>query len=322
MRAITMTQPGGPDVLVCAQVPMPEPAANEVVIKVVAAGINRPDVLQRLGLYPAPADANPGLGLEVSGHIHACGSNVTGWQVGDPVCALTHGGGYAQFVRVDAGSVMTAPDGISLRDAAALPETVLTVWQNVFAKACLKSGETLLVHGAASGIGSTAIQMAKAQGATVIATARSEEKCAFGAKLGADLVINTERKDFASIVGEAGGADVVLDMMAGTFMAGNLACLKARGRLALIAFNAGHEAPVNFIPVLQKHLTIMGSTLRPLLLDEKAALCDAVQAHVWPWIAAGTFAPVIDQTFALEDAAKGHQSMESGTFMGKLLLLP
>lgn len=322
MHAIVYNEPGGPEVLTVTDIPVPVPTRNQVLIKVVAAGINRPDVLQRLGLYPPPPDANPGLGLEVSGHVHACGKDVKRWQKADAVCALTHGGGYADFVLVDAGSVMTAPKGVSLRDASALPETVLTVWHNVFAKAGLEPGETLLVHGAASGIGSTAIQMAKAHGARVIATARSDDKCAFGKALGADFVINTKTQDFATTAREASGVDVVLDMMAGSFMAGNLAALNPRGRLALIAFNAGHKAEVDFIPVLTKHLQIFGSTLRPLPLEAKASLCRAVEAQVWPWLETGKFKPVIDRVFALEDAAKAHVCLESGAHKGKLLLIP
>ncbi|MDQ7019954.1 MAG: NAD(P)H-quinone oxidoreductase [Robiginitomaculum sp.] len=322
MRAIVFDQPGDADVLKCQEVPMPVPSENQVLIKVLAAGINRPDVLQRLGLYPPPPDANPGLGLEVSGHIEALGAGVKTWQVGEAVCALTHGGGYADYVLVDAGSVMAAPKGISLRDAAALPETVLTVWQNVFAKAGLKPGETLLVHGATSGIGTTAIQMAKAHGARVIATARHDDKAAFGRALGADIVINTQKEDFAAIAREAGGVDVVLDMVGGEFLEGNIAALNPGGRLALIAFLGGYEARINLIPVLQKHLHIMGSTLRPLSLAAKAALCRAVEKQVWPWVAAGKLAPVIDQTFALCEAAKAHAYLESGVHKGKLLLIP
>jgi len=322
MRAITFTDPGDADVLHCADFPQPVPGENQVLIKVLAAGINRPDVLQRVGLYPPPADANPGLGLEVSGHIHARGDGVTNWQIGEAVSALTHGGGYAEFVLVDAGSVMTAPKGISLRDAAAMPETVLTVWQNVFAKAGLKPGETLLVHGATSGIGSTAIQMASAHGARVIATARDDDKCAFGKALGADVVINTKAQDFAAIAREAGGVDVVLDMVGGEFLEGNITALNPGGRLALIAFLGGYEAKINLIPVLQKHLHIMGSTLRPLSLEAKAALCRAVEKQVWPWVEAGKLAPVIDQTFPLCEAVKAHAYLESGVHKGKLLLIP
>ncbi|PHS24241.1 MAG: NAD(P)H-quinone oxidoreductase [Robiginitomaculum sp.] len=322
MRAIVFDQPGDASVLYCQDVAMPNPNENQVLVRVVATGVNRPDVLQRLGLYPPPPGANPGLGLEVSGHIQALGPGAQRWAIGDAVCALTHGGGYSEFVLVDAGSVMAAPKGISLRDAAGLPETVLTVWQNVFAKAGLKAGETLLVHGASSGIGSTAIQMAKAYGARVIATARDDEKCAFGAALGADLVINTEAEDFAALVQKAGGADVVLDMVGAPFLAGNIAALNPGGRLALIAFAGGYEAPLNLIPVMQKHLHIMGSTLRPLSLEAKATLCRDVEEYVWPWLAAGKLAPVIDRTFALCDAAKAHAFLESGAHKGKLLLIP
>ncbi|PHS20708.1 MAG: NAD(P)H-quinone oxidoreductase [Robiginitomaculum sp.] len=322
MRAIIFDQPGDADVLKCQEVPTPVPGENQVLIKVLAAGVNRPDVLQRVGLYPPPPGANPGLGLEVSGHVHARGPGVERWAIGDAVCALTHGGGYAEFVLVDAGSVMIAPKGISLRDAAALPETVLTVWQNVFVKAGLRPGETLLVHGATSGIGSTAIQMAKAHGARVIATARNDDKCAFGKALGADMVINTQKQDFAAIAREAGGVDVVLDMVGGEFLDGNIAVLNSGGRLALIAFLGGYEAKINLIPVLQKHLHIMGSTLRPLDLSAKAKLCREVEKHVWAWLAAGKFAPVIDRTFALCEAAKAHACLESGVHKGKLLLIP
>jgi putative PIG3 family NAD(P)H quinone oxidoreductase len=322
MRAIVFQQPGEPEVLTCTDAPRPVAGPEQVLIKVLAAGVNRPDVLQRQGLYPPPPDANPGLGLEVSGHIEVCGKGVKHWKKGDAVCALTHGGGYAEYVLADAGSVMAAPLGISLRDAAALPETVLTVWQNVFDKAALQAGETLLVHGAASGIGSTAIQMAKARGAKVITTARTDEKCAFGQKLGADLVINTQTQDFISLSQDFGGVDVVLDMLAGPFLQGNLDALNTGGRLALIAFNAGYMTQINLLPVLQKHLHLFGSTLRPLPFEAKAALCQAVQETVWPWIEARRFAPVIDRAFALEDAARAHVYLQSGEHRGKVLLIP
>ncbi len=322
MRAIQFDQPGGAEVLYCADIPMPVPAAHEVLIKVAAAGVNRPDILQRCGLYPPPPNACPRLGLEVSGIVEAVGNKVSRWKKGDAVCALTPGGGYADYALADAGCLMPVPRGMALRDAAALPETVLTVWQNVFAKAQLKPGETLLVHGASSGIGTTAIQMAKAHGAKVLATARTDEKCALAMKLGTDLAINSIENDFAVAVRDFGGADVVLDMVCGSFMAGNLASLNPGGRLAIIAFLGGHKIEASMVPVLQKHLHIFGTTLRPLPLEQKAGLCRAVESEVWPWVEANKVQPLIEGVFALEQVAKAHRQMESAAHKGKLLLIP
>ncbi len=322
MRAIFAPEPGGPAALQRQDVPRPEPGPGQVRFKVTAAGVNRPDIIQRQGLYPPPPGAPASLGLEASGVIDAVGAGVDMWGQGDDVCALLHGGGYADWALAEAAHCLPIPKGVSLRDAAGLPETVLTVWANVFEAGALQPGETLLVHGGASGIGTTAIQMAKAQGARVFATAGSDEKCALCQRLGADTAINYRTDDFGAILQAAGGADVILDMVGGDYVQNNIDSLRAGGRLISIAFLTGSRVTIDLMRVMLKRLTLTGSTLRSRPDAEKARLGAAVRQHVWPWIEAGAVAPVIDSVFTLEDAAAAHERMESGGHAGKILLTP
>ena len=320
MPAITVPAPGGPDALVLETRPCPTPAQGEVRIRVTAAGVNRPDVFQRLGVYPPPAGASDILGLEVSGHVDALGPDAQRWSVGDPVCALVAGGGYAEYVCVDSGSVLPQPNPVSLRDCAGLPETVFTVWANVFESGALQPGETFLVHGGTSGIGTTAIQMARAQGARVIATAGTDEKCALCTRLGADFAINYRTTDFGEAVSAFGGADVILDMVGGDYTARNIAVLKRGGRLVNIAFLKGSKVELDLMPVMLKRLTVTGSTLRARPVAEKARLAQAIESTVWPWIEQGRLAPVIDSVFPLQAARAAHERIDSGDHAGKILL--
>ncbi len=321
-RAVRAREPGGPDVLELVQSPLPALGPAGVLIKVVAAGVNRPDLVQREGRYPPPPGAPETLGLEVSGHVAALGPNATGLAVGDAVCALLPGGGYAEFAVADNGSVLPAPARVSLRDSAGLPETVFTVWTNVFERGGLQAGETFLVHGGASGIGTTAIQMAAAHGARVLATAGSEEKCAVCESLGAARAINYRTEDFLEAVKADGGADVILDMVGGGYTARNLTALKPDGRLVQIAFLDGAKAEINLSKIMLKRLTLTGSTLRARPDADKARIAAAVRAAVWPWIEAGRLAPVIDSVFPLDQAAQAHRRLESGDHAGKILLVP
>lgn len=337
-RCVIAPRPGGRDALRIVRRPLPQPETGEVRIACAGMGVNRPDILQRQGRYPPPADAPEGLGLEVSGLVDAVGPGVDRWAVGDRVCALVSGGGYADYAIAHAGHVLGVPDCIPLAHAAALPETVFTVWANVFEAGRLRPGETLLVHGGASGIGTTAIQMAKAHGARVIATARSADKCAACLDLGADLAINTGTEDFVDVLKPARGktqspksardetqmpgVDVILDMVGGPFMQKNLSVLRAHGRLVNIAFAAGARVEVDFTRVMLKHLTITGSVLRSRSVDEKSRLARAVHTHVWPWLTSGQLRPLIDSTFPLDDVAQAHGRMESGEHVGKILLTP
>jgi putative PIG3 family NAD(P)H quinone oxidoreductase len=310
---------GGPEALVLEPIALRTPSSGEVLIRVAAAGVNRPDVFQRKGLYPPPPGASDVLGLEVAGHIAEAGAG-SGFRKGDAVCALVQGGGYADYVIADAGAVLPAPKGLSMIEAAGLPETVFTVWANVFEGGRLLPGETLLVHGGASGIGTTAIQMAKAHGATVIATAGSPEKTALCERLGAARGIDYRKEDFLAVVNELGGADVVLDMVGAPYVAKNLSALKPGGRLVFIAFLQGSRAEVDFMDVMRKRLTITGSTMRPRPPEEKRRLRDEILKRVWPWIAEGKLKPLIDSTFPLERAADAHTRMESGEHAGKIIL--
>jgi putative PIG3 family NAD(P)H quinone oxidoreductase len=303
------------------QLPLPCPGPGEILIKVYAAGVNRPDLLQRMGLYPPPPGAPDGLGLEASGEVVGLGAGVSRWSLGDKVTALLGGGGYAQFCTVDGRHALPVPAGLDLVQAAALPETVFTVYANVFEHGSLKRGETLLVHGATSGIGVMAIQMAKAAGARVIATARGGDKAAAAKALGADIAIDSTTQDFVAICLADGGADVVLDMVAGPFFARNLETLKTGGRLVHIATQAGANVELNIMALMQRRLVVTGSTLRPRAADEKARLAAAVEAVVWPWIAEGKIGAVVDKTFALEDAASAHAYLEAGAHIGKVMLL-
>ena len=326
MRAVQITAPGGPDMLQLCKRPVPEPRPGELLIKVAASGVNRPDVLQRKGLYPVPAGVSDLPGLEVAGTV-AAGSpadlDTAGLGLGDSVCALVAGGGYAEFCVAPAGQCLPVPRGLSLVEAASLPETFFTVWQNVFFSARLKPGETLLVQGGSSGIGVTAIQLAKAMGAIVIVTAGSDDKCAACLALGADHAINYRTRDFGAEVTrltDGRGVDVVLDMVAGDYLAREIACLAEDGRLALIATQGGNAAQVDAGMVLRKRLTLTGSTLRPRSVAYKSALAQDLRAEVWPLIAAGRIKPVIHQVFPAAQAAQAHALMESSAHVGKIVL--
>lgn len=320
MRAIEITAPGGPDVLKICERPRPVPGHGEVLIKTAYAGVNRPDALQRAGSYAPPKGASDLPGLEASGTVAAIGPGVTDWTVGDQVCALLPGGGYADYVTTPAAHCLPVPEGLSLKQAACLPETFFTVWSNVFMRAGLRAGERFLVHGGTSGIGTTAIQLAQAFGARVFTTAGSEDKCAACRALGAEVAINYKTTDFVDAVRAAGGADVILDMVGGDYIARNLRCLNADGRLVQIAFLSGPKAEINFAPMMMKRQTITGSTLRPQSDEAKAAIARALRDQVWPLVGAGRIAPVMDQTFALDQAAQAHTRLESSQHIGKIVL--
>ena len=323
MQAISITQPGGPEVLTAVQCEVPRPRDNEVLIQVAAAGVNRPDVLQRMGRYPVPADAEPGPGLEVAGTVVACGSTANRWSPGDAVCALTHGGGYAEYCRVHQDHCLPVPGGLSMTQAAALPETLFTVWYNVFTRCRMRSGEWFLVHGGSSGIGSTAIQLAKAFGSPVITTAGTDEKCRYCLELGSDHALNYRSEDWEAAVMQITrdrGVDVILDMVGGDYLAKNLAVLARDGRCSLIASLGGPRAEINIMPIMLKRLTITGSTLRPQTVKEKAQIATDLEQTVWPWIEDGIFSPSIFAEFPLDQAAAAHRLMDSGTHMGKIVL--
>jgi putative PIG3 family NAD(P)H quinone oxidoreductase len=323
MRAVSITEPGAPEVLQTVSATVPELTRNDVLIKVVAAGVNRPDVLQRQGLYPLPSDASPLPGLEVSGEIVATGPGVTRWQEGDSVMALTHGGGYAEYCRVDETHCLAAPGALTMIEAAAIPETFFTVWYNVFMRGRLSAGETFLVHGGSSGIGTTAIQLAKAFGCTVLTTAGSDEKCRFCEDLGADKAINYKSEDWQQVVKDATdgrGVDVLLDMVAGPYMQKNLDSMALEGRYVIIAFLQGPKSELNMRVVLGRRLTITGSTLRPQTVEEKATIAIGVAEHVLPLLESGRVKPIIDSTLPLEQAAAAHTLMESSRHMGKIVL--
>jgi putative PIG3 family NAD(P)H quinone oxidoreductase len=322
MRAVEIKAPGGPEQLTAITRPLPAPGPREVLIRAAAAGVNRPDVVQRLGQYPAPPGASDLPGLEVSGQVVARGPDVTRWSIGDAVCALLPGGGYAEFATADEGSCLPVPNNLSLVEAAAVPETFFTVWHNGFERGALNAGESLLVHGGTSGIGTTAIQLAKAMGAAVVATAGSDEKCAVCKTLGADVAINYRAQDFAEVVRAlpAKGVDVILDMVGGDYFPRNVKCLKPDGRLVIIAFLKGAKSEIDLGPLMLKRLTVTGSTLRARDLAFKAALAQAVERHVWPLLAAGTVKPLIHATFPLAEAAAAHRLMESSAHMGKIVL--
>ena len=323
MTAIAVQGDGRtPESLVPVERPTPRPAAGEILIRVRAAGVNRPDVLQRRGLYPPPPGAPETLGLEVAGEVAALGEGVSRWREGDRVSALLGGGGYAEYAAVDARHALPVPAGLGLAEAAALPETVFTVWANVFERGALKRNETLLVHGATSGIGVTAIRMGKAAGAKVIATGRGADKARAALELGADVSVDSTAADFAEAVRGAGGADVVLDMVGGDYVQRNLDCLNPDGRLVQIAFQAGAKVELNLAPLMMKRLTLTGSTLRARPADEKARLAAAVEQAVWPWIERGEVRPPIDATFPLAEAAAAHARLEQGRHVGKIVLIP
>ena len=321
MRAISIRGgKGGADALFVASVPLPEPDPGQLLIRVRAAGVNRPDIFQRAGLYPPPPGAPATLGLEVAGEVAACGAGVERWHPGDRVTALLGGGGYAEYALVDARHALPVPANLDLVHAAALPETVFTVWSNVFERGRLRAGETLLVHGANSGIGVTAMQMARAAGARVLATARGAAKAGKALEHGADLSFDASTGDWAGPVKDAGGADVVLDMVGAEYFERNLDVLLPDGRLVVIATLAGHEARLNLRQLMLKRLTVSASTLRARDADEKARLARAIEDQVWPWIAAGSVKVPVDRTFPLERAAEAHAWLESGSQFGKVVL--
>ncbi|MGE5516736.1 MAG: NAD(P)H-quinone oxidoreductase [Bacteroidota bacterium] len=322
MTCVEISQPGGPEVLKVATRPIPKPAKGQVLIKVAAAGINRPDVLQRAGAYPAPPGASDLPGLEVSGTIAALGEGVTAPAVGEAVCALVAGGGYAEYVTADARHCLPVPKGFDMVQAASLPETFFTVWHNVFERGALTAGESLLVHGGAGGIGTTAIQLAKALGAKVFATAGSPAKAQACRELGADRAIDYTAEDFVEVVKAETkkGVDVILDMVGGEYIPRNVKALAADGRLVSIAFLKGSVAEVNFMPVMLKRLTLTGSTLRPQSDDAKARMAQSLRQKVWPLIEAGAIRSVVHASFPLAQAAEAHRLMEANTHIGKIVL--
>lgn len=320
MRCIEIERPGGPEVLRLVDRATPAPREREVLIRVAAAGVNRPDVLQRKGLYPPPPGASDIPGLEVAGEIVALGPGATSWHVGDKVCALLTGGGYAEFATAHEGSCLPVPRGLTLEEAASLPETFFTVYANVFDDADLKAGETLLVHGGTSGIGVAAIAMAKAVGAKVIATASSEAKLAAIRKLGAELALNYTGEGWVAEVSAFGGADVVLDMAGGDFVEKNLECLKPFGRHVSIAFLRGPVGQVNIFSLMRKRLRLSGSTMKARDTADKARLAEGLRTRFWPLIETGVIKPVLDETFPLAEASRAHERMEKGDNVGKILL--
>ena len=320
MRAVEITKPGGPEVLQMTQRPMPVAGHGQVVLKVAYAGVNRPDALQRAGMYAPPPTASDLPGLEASGTVVAIGDGVAGLKVGDQVCALLPGGGYAEYVMTPAAHCLPVPDGLSLKEAACLPETFFTVWSNVFTRGGLKAGERFLIHGGSSGIGTTAIQLANAFGARVFVTAGSAEKCAACVALGAEKAINYKEEDFVEVMKAEGGADLVLDMVGGDYIPRNIKVLANNGRLVQIAFLQGPVVELNFAMMMMKRLTITGSTLRPQSDLAKSRIAQDLRQAVWPLIAAGKVKPVMDSTFDLADAADAHARMESSGHIGKIVL--
>ena len=324
MRAVSIREPGGPEVLVPTTVPTPQPGPNEVLVRVQAAGVNRPDCFQRMGAYPVPPGASPLPGLEIAGEIAGTGPGATRWQAGDRVCALTHGGGYAEYCTVHESNCLPVPDNLSALEAAAIPETFFTVYFNVWMRAGFQPGETLLVHGGSSGIGSTVIQMVKSVGGQVVTTAGTDEKCEFCRSLGADIAINYRDADWVAATREAfpDGVNVVLDMVAGDYVQRNLELLAVGGRYALIAFLRGSVIEqLDISPILRKRLTFSGSTLRPLSTEAKGDIAARLERDFWPRISVGGVRPVIYADFPLEEAAAAHALMESSEHMGKIMLV-
>ncbi|MGB5871302.1 MAG: NAD(P)H-quinone oxidoreductase [Albidovulum sp.] len=320
MRAVEITKPGGPEVLALCDRPVPSPGAGEILIEVAYAGVNRPDALQRAGAYAPPPSASPLPGLEAAGRVAAIGPGVSDWQVGDAVCALLPGGGYAEFVITPAAHALPVPKGMNLREAACLPETFFTVWTNVFMRGGLKAGERFLVHGGTSGIGTTAIQLAQAFGARVFTTAGSDEKCAVCHKLGAEVAVNYRDADFVEVMRAEGGADLILDMVGGEYLPRNIKALADDGRLVQIAFLQGPKVELNFAQVMMRRLTITGSTLRPQSDLAKARIADDLRAKIWPLLEAGRVAPVMDAEYPLAEAAEAHRRIESAGHIGKIVL--
>ena len=320
MRAIEISKPGGPEVLQICEVPVPEAGPGQVILKVAYAGVNRPDALQRAGSYAPPPTASPLPGLEASGEVVAVGEGV-GWPaVGDMVCALLPGGGYAEYVMTPAAHCLPIPEGMGLREAACLPETYFTVYSNVFMRGGLKAGERFLVHGGSSGIGTTAIQLALHFGARVFTTAGSDEKCKVCRDLGAEVAINYRDEDFVKVARAEGGMDLILDMVGGDYINRNIKSLADDGRMVHIAFLSGPKAEVNFAQIMARRLTVTGSTLRPQSDLAKARIAEELQTHVWPLLDSGRIGPVMDSEFDLADASKAHERIESSGHVGKIVL--
>ncbi|MBM3558765.1 MAG: NAD(P)H-quinone oxidoreductase [Alphaproteobacteria bacterium] len=323
MTIVEIAAPGGPEMLRPATRPVPAPGTAELLVKVAAAGVNRPDVAQRKGVYPPPPGASDIPGLEVAGTVVALGAGVTEYAIGDAVCALVSGGGYAEYAVCPVPQTLPVPRGLSLVEAGAVPETFFTVWTNVFDRGRLAAGESFLVHGGSGGIGTTAIQLAAARGARVFATAGNAAKVAACERLGAGRGIDYRREDFVAVVKQATGgtgADVILDMVGGDYLPRNIACLATEGRLLQIAVQGGAKAEINLAQVMMRRLTVTGSTLRPRSVAAKGAIAAALRREVWPLLEAGTVKPVIDRTFALADAAQAHATMEDRRHIGKLVL--
>lgn len=323
MKAIVITNPGPPNVLALEEVPVPTPNHQEVLVQVTAAGVNRPDIMQRLGMYPAPSGASEILGLEVAGTIVELGDDVEGLKQGDRVCALIQGGGYAEYCVAPAPLCLPIPEGFDMTEGAALPETFFTVWSNLFHRGGLKSGETVLFHGGTSGIGTTAIQLAKTFGAHIFTTAGTKEKCDFCQQLGADSTINYKTEDFVerikSLTGGK-GVNVILDIIGGDYLQRNLSCLAADGRLLQIALQGGPKTQINLLPIMLKRLTLTGSTLRPRSVDFKANIANDLVEKVWPLLEKGTIRPIIHSAFPLSKASEAHRLMESSKHIGKIIL--
>jgi NADPH2:quinone reductase len=320
MKAVEIASPGGPEVLTLTDRPVPTPAYDQVLIKAAYAGVNRPDALQRAGLYNPPKNASDLPGLEASGTVTAIGNGVTSVAVGDQVCALLPGGGYAEYVVTPAAHCLPVPNGLTMAQAACLPETFFTVWSNVFMRGGLQAGERFLVHGGGSGIGTTAIQLAKTFGARVFTTAGSDEKCTACVGLGAEAAFNYHDVDFVEKMQALGGADLILDMVGGPYIQSNIKSMADDGRLVQIAFLQGPKVEINLMQVMMRRLTVTGSTLRPQSDLAKARIADQLRTQVWPRIAAGDIAPVMDQEFALADASAAHARMESNAHIGKIVL--
>ncbi|APX90299.1 NAD(P)H-quinone oxidoreductase [Brevirhabdus pacifica] len=322
MKVIEAREPGKPEVLQTAERPVPTPAAHEVLIKVTAAGVNGPDMVQRRGHYPPPKGASDLLGLEVSGEVVALGDDVTGWNTGDRVCALTNGGGYAEYVAVDASHCLPIPQGMSEEDAAGLPETFFTVWSNIFHGHDIPKDGNFLVHGGSGGIGSTAVQLGAAMGLNVFTTAGSAEACQFCTDLGATRAINFHDEDFVAILREAGGADIILDIIGGDYVARNIKASRHDARIVSIAFNAGSKIEIDLMPMMLKRLTLTGSTLRSRPDTFKSVVASALRETVWPLFAQGRLRAVTHAKLPLDQAAEAHEMMEAARHHGKILLLP
>jgi putative PIG3 family NAD(P)H quinone oxidoreductase len=320
MRAVVVPEPGGPDALVVTELPDLTPGPGEVVLDVVATAVNRADTLQRMGFYPPPPGASDIIGLECSGRVRAVGDGVDGWNVGDEACALLAGGGYAEQVLVPAGQLMRIPDGVPLEIAASLPEVACTVWSNVFMVAHLQPGETFLVHGGAGGIGTFAIQLAHALGAKVFTTAGTPEKLQLCRDLGADRAISYRDEDWVAVLSEAGGADVVLDNMGAKYLENNVSALATEGRLVIIGMQGGVRGELDINALMRKRAAVIATSLRARPTSEKAAICRAVEEHVWPLVSDGSIRTMVEAEFTLDEAAKAHALMESGDHTGKILL--